>query len=258
MKTMKLTTVALAMIAAAAFTTSAQAQSASNGDIILGIYDSAASGAAPNSYEVDLGAFSTLTAGETWTLGTSLASTFSSDATPSLVFDIAGSGSTGAGGLASKEIAVTAPGAYSTANGSTTTTPNNNIVLEYGGFSSGTSLLTGTSSTSTSFTAISLADTNGGSFDTAVNNNNGSYGISGSPTILTAYTEGSTVITDFFTTLKATSAQPVADGFFELTGSGAGTKLIFDPVAAPEPSTYALMVGGLLALWMIKRRRSNA
>ena len=259
MKNTKLTAAVLALIAAVAFTPSAKA--ASPGDVILGIYDSATTGAAPNSYEVDLGAFSTLTAGETFTLGTSLASAFSSDTNASLVFDIAATGNTGAGGLLAKQIAVTSPASY-TFTGSNSS-PSANIEGEYGSFTTtnvnaGT---TGTSSTGTGFTQITDPNSDNSSFFTEISKGGtGSYQIGGAPDLLTSYLLGSTTTTDFFTILNknAGGESLVSDGTFELTGTGANTKLIFDPAPAPEPSTYALMLGGLAALWIVNRRRLNA
>jgi hypothetical protein len=259
MKKIQLTAAALALIAAAVFTNSAKAQDFPTGDIIFGVYDSAASGAAPNSYEVDLGSFSSLTVGETFNIGTSLASTFTSDATPSLVFDIAGTGGTGAGGLAAKQIAVTSPLPYVVPTNYQTTTPNLNIANEYGSLGSSTVLGTGLSSTGTTFTEVSDANTDPDAFEQTVNDSGGSYGINGgqSGNILTSYTIGSTVTTDFFT--EATKQQPVLDGLFEITGSGASTQLVFEGLSStPEPTTYGLMVGGMLALFAFMRRRSNA
>ena len=259
MKYLKYTSAALALIAAAGFTQSAKAQAtAKTGDVILGVYDSAASGAAPNSYEVDLGAFSSLTAGETFTLGTSLANAFTSDTSASLVFDIAGTGfTTSGGGLSVGQFAVTAPVPYTVPGNTPTTTPDLNIVDEYGSFTSSSPVVaTGTSSNGTSFTAITDPNTDSDSFEQSVNDNGGSYGISGTPTILTAYNVGSTATTDFLT--EKNKAQPLADGIFELTGTGAGTELVFDPTSTPEPSTYALMLGGAVALWVVMRRRLNA
>ncbi len=105
MKTTKYTMAALALIAAAAITTSAKA---ATGDIILGIYDTNINGVT-QSYEVDLGLFSSLTPNETFNLGSSIQDLFGADAPAQLVFNIAGTGAlAGGGSLVGGQIAFTA------------------------------------------------------------------------------------------------------------------------------------------------------
>ncbi len=77
MKPLKYTVAALALIAVASFNQSAKA--ASPGDVILGLGNSS------TSVEFDLGAFSTLTANESFNLGTTISSTLG---TSGVTFDI--------------------------------------------------------------------------------------------------------------------------------------------------------------------------
>ena len=95
MKTMKLTAVALALLAAALFTTSAKAAGftqpspVGTGDLVLGIYDSSATNT--SSLEVNLGLPANLTNGETWNLSADMSSVFTaSDGTSNNEFVIAG------------------------------------------------------------------------------------------------------------------------------------------------------------------------
>jgi hypothetical protein len=254
MKTMKLTSVALALLAAALFTTSAHAATA--GDLILGVYDDNTSGTGTpvtNSYELDLGSFSTVTAStDTFTIGSSLASVFSSDTSANLVFNIAADGGTstnGSGGLLKNEVALTSPvGIIGTTNTAVTT----NITAEVNNYSSAnaTPLTDG----------ISIANSSTGAFEKEETNNAGSYGLGGGDPgyVLSPY---SAVPVDLYSLTSGALSTPTLVGTFVFSGSGATTTLTYDPLAlssTPEPSTYALMVGGLLTLWALKRRRSNA
>jgi hypothetical protein len=111
-------------------------------------------------------------------------------------------------------------------------------------------LLTGTSSTSTAFTAASVANGTTGSFATEVAS---SYGLGGTPTILNNLDN---TPVEFFTILNSTTQEtPVLQaGVFEFSGTGAGTTLTYE--AVPEPSAYALGVCAMLLLWVLKRRSS--
>jgi hypothetical protein len=257
MKSIKYTAVALALIAAASFTSSAKAQTA--GDIILGLYDANSSGTGtvvPNSYELDLGSFSSLTPGETFNLGSSISSEFSSDSAASLVFNIAGSGATGAGGLSAKETAFTASSLPTLPQHGGNTTENANLQNEIGLFNEGTALTLGssTSSTGTSISGISLANSNSGSFDTVINDNSGSYGYAGNA-LLSAYPASGAV--DFYTVTNSNSQESaVLDGTFVFGGTASDTTLTFSPVATPEPSAYALGLCAVALFWVLNRRRS--
>jgi hypothetical protein len=257
MKSIKYTAVALALIAAASFTSSAKA--ANTGDLILGFYDTnTGSTTVPSSYEVDLGSFSSLSVGETFDLGSSITSFFSSDSSASLVFNIAAAGTTaGGGGLAVKETAFTASSVPPLPSFGGNTTENTNISDEVNLFSGlGTPLTLG-STTSSNGTAISGVSVSAGpgSFETEVNNNGGSYGYQGSG-LLTSYPNSDLI--PFYTVANRTSGLEVAtpDGGFQFGGTSADTTLTFDPVATPEPSAYALGLCAVALFWVLNRRRS--
>jgi len=245
---MKLTTALLALIAAALFTTSAHA-TAPDGDLILGIYDTDLS--VPTSYEANLGLISGLTNGETFSLSSTALAVFSSDSTPTLDFAIATTGGAAGGdGLLVKEIGVTIADGGTITPPSTNTTLNTNIqgVLTEFGAGSKTALTAGSN-----YTDLSVANGTTGSFEKSVTLNGGSYGLSSgaNPNILSDFSVGTVVDLDEFTSGALATTEL---GTFTVTDTG----ITFNTVATPEPSTYALMVGGLLALWMMKRRRSNA
>src|ERR1700733_1801040 len=105
MKPLKYTVAALAILAAASFSTSANA-ALTAGSLVLGVEDT--TGSVSNDLEVNLGTFATLSNNETWNLGTSQATVFGSTST--LEFNIAGTGGAGGGGglNSAKEIAFTA------------------------------------------------------------------------------------------------------------------------------------------------------
>jgi hypothetical protein len=253
MKNLKLTAAALALIAAAVFTNSAKAQVLSDGDILFGVYDTAATGAAPNSFEVDLGAFNTLTVGETFMIGSNLASAFSTDATPVLKFNIVGTGNVGGGGLDSSEIAFSTSQVVTTVSNSNTNSATNNIENLYD--PSGTVVATGTSSNTTTFTEFTDPNSDHSSIGYGATHPN-NYGIGVSSSVLTPYTLGSTAVANFYT--EENHANPILTGVWELSGSGASTELTFLGTATPEPSTYVLMLGGLVGLVAFLRRRENA
>jgi hypothetical protein len=264
MKPLKYTMAALALIAAASFNSSAQAQvTPTAGDVILGVYDSAATGAVPTSYEVDLGAFSSLGLGtgktETWNLGTTIASTFSADSSSALEFNIAASASSlaAAGGLASKEIAFTAETlpTLSPSNSSVNTDIAATEVPTLA--STGTGILDGTSSTGTKFEAFTVANGTNGSFEGEIVNAN-NYGLGGSGQILDSFP--STDLLTLFTKTGTGSGDTTANAFgtFQFSTVDGDEILTFDPAAVPEPSAYALGLCALVLFFVLKRRSSVA
>jgi hypothetical protein len=257
MKSIKYTAVALALIAAASFTTSAKAAVA--GDLILGIYDT--DGTVTNSYEVDLGAYSTLSTGETFNLGSTISSLFSADSTPSLVFDIAGSASTlaNSGGLTKKEVALTASMLPSLPASGGNGVENTSIAGEYQTFNNPLGTLgAGVSSNGTAFTEVSVANGTTGSFEGEINALPGSYGYGGGAPAVVLSPYSTSASANLYTVLNSTSQETATDGtdVFQFGGTAADTTLTFDPVATPEPSAYALGLCAVALFWVLNRRRS--
>ena len=249
MKTNKYTAAFLALIAAAAITTSANA---ATGDIILGIYDT--SGTVPTSYEVDLGTFANLSVNETFDLGSSIETLFGSSAPAQLTFSIAGTGHLGGGGLSTKQVAFsTSVGATLPSFTGNNTTPDTALTGELSTFGGGTAttLFSGTSSTGKAYTAKTVDNTTTGSFKNAVSSGNGSYGFVGN-SLLSPYTTDSVN----FYTLANGSTTPTQVGTFQFSGLGSDhVTLTYSPTAAPEPSAYALGLCAV-ALFVVLRRRS--
>jgi len=250
MKPVKYTMVALALIAAASFTTSAKAQTA--GDVILGVYDT--DGTVPTSYEVDLGAFNTLTANESFNLGTTIASTFSSDSSATLAFNIIASGGTtgAAGGLANKEIAFTAT-SIGSLNGpnSQTATDINALVNTFAANATAVAV------PSNGITAGTVANSTTGSYEFEIVNAN-NFGLGGNVTLTDSYPTSN--VETFYTKLN-NSSTAVADGTFSFSTNGSGQEILtFDAstTAVPEPSTYALVLCALALFAVLKRRNSVA
>ncbi len=254
MKPLKYTVAALALIAVASFTQSAKAQNF--GDLVLGVYD-AASGGVANSYQLDLGAFNSLTNGETFNLGTTVATEFAGDSSANLQFNIAAIGVTGqVSGLSNEELAFTAstlPASISTSNASPFTDLKA-LVNDWQGTS--INLPSSTSSNGTALLAVSNANSNAGSFDNEFVKNN-VYGLgSGDLTDLEAsFTNGTTV--ELYTNPNGSST-PTEVGTFSLSDVGGNEILTFDTVATPEPSAYALGLCAIALFFVLKRRSSVA
>jgi hypothetical protein len=260
MKPLKYTVAALAILAAASFTQSAHATTAA-GNLVFGVDDT--SQTVLNSYELNLGAFSSLSNGETWNLGTSV-STFFSNST-SLEFNIAGAGGTngtGAGGLAKQEVAFTAQTGQTPSP--TSSTFNTASVTEDGAFNgTAITLPSNTSSNGTAISAVTVANSTPGSFsyefdtNNSSNTNGGEYGFTdGNGQLGDTFPTGD-VLTLYTVTNGAASA--VADGTFSLSNVGGNEILEFNTLAAtPEPSAYALGLCAVALFWVLKRRRSVA
>ena len=258
MKNMKLTAALLALIAAAVFNPAAKA---ATGDVILGVYDYAGTGAnvngnaVSNSYEVDLGSYANLAFGETFNLGTTITNEFSADSTPDLLFSLAATGAGfGGGGLMGGDVAFTAA---TLPNIIVTSTPDNNItnLVTYAAASTNKTG-TGTSSTGKSFQEDSFLNSNTHSFAMEVNYNGGNFGYGGGSTpseILSSFPTASAA----FYLVPNNSTTPNEVGVFSFSTLNGNTILSYE--AAPEPSTYALFLcGGLMLFWMLKRRNAVA
>ena len=242
MKPLKYTMAALAVIAVASFTQSAMAQ-ANVGDLVLGVYDT--SGGSTVSFELDLGAFCSLSNGKTWTLGTAVSGLYSTDSTASLQWDISGTGgSTGGGGLGTKVVALTAE-TFTPVSGQNANEIQAIETLDSNyGESDSTALSDG----------FSKPNANTGSFATEYALNNGGYGYD----TAAADTYPSTDSVTFYTVANKLSGAPtgVADGTFTLSDNG--DILTYNTAAVPEPSAYALGLCALALFWVLKRRNSVA
>ncbi len=250
------TTVALALIAAAALTTTAKA---ARGDLVLGIYDTA--NASGPSYEVDLGAYNSISANESFDLGSTISDLYGADAPSSLVFNIATTAGLSANnGLAAKEVAFTSPASaisQFTYSGSTSTiTANLDFYLDNS--TTGTALATGTSSSGKTFTVTSQPGTENDSFQTTLAETGGSYGFGGgtSPSLILSQLANGDV--ELYTVLNGNKTTTDV-GTFQFSGVGTDdVVLTWDPAAAPEPSSYALGLCAAALLVVLRRRKLTA
>jgi hypothetical protein len=262
MKHLKYTVAALAIIAAASFTTSANAQTAVAGDVLLGAYDSTESGNG-NSYEINLGTFSSLSNGETWNLGSTLSSLLTNGSDD--LFGVSGYGTTANAsfGLANNQVILPnllldiANSAVSGTPSSTTSGIVGAISGQNGPFNTAAAspLLTGTSSTSKSFTEVSIADGTTGSFAKA---GGGYYSLGGgADNTLAVFSTSGTVEID---TLTNGGSSAVDAGTFTFSGTASDLTLTFNsPVSTtPEPSAYALGLCAIALFWVLRRRSTVA
>jgi hypothetical protein len=247
MKPLKYTVAALALIA-----TVSLAHAATDADLILGIYDT---NTAQPSYELDLGTYTSLSAGETFNLGSTVSSTFAADSGATLQFDIAGSNSAAntQHTLSAHEIIYTA---LTAATGASTTTPANNVNTMYTAFNSGTAvtLPSTTSSNSTAISAVTVANGITGNFQTQIGLNGGEFGF-GNGSLTDSFPTSDTLT--LYTQTGAGAA--TAAGTFQFSTNGSGQEILtFDPTATPEPSAYALGLCAVALFLVLKRRSSVA
>jgi hypothetical protein len=224
MKSIKYTLAALALIAISSFNT---AKANPTGDVILGIYNTT------NSLQFDLGAYSTLTNGETWNLGN-----VSSQASGgNLVFSLAAAASNlaAAGGLLKAQIAIAGINLPSTA-------PSN----------LGSELTAiGTVEQDQTSSPELESSTTGGSY--AFEDNGNGFGLGTANDPAQAFTGTDTA--NLYTLLK--SAAPVEVGTFTTATTAGDTTLTFNALSTPEPSAYALGLTALALFWVLKRRSST-
>jgi len=241
MKPLKYTVAALALLAAASFSSAQASTPPAAGDLILGFQNSS------TSLEFDLGAYNTLTPGETFNLGTTIESQLGSGP---LTWNIAAGATTtqAAGGLAIKEVVFTAA-SIGTFASSTSTSVFTNLGTEVNNYGSGTAVA------GANYQAMTIDNSNNASFAKVLSNNLGNYGFTS-----TAGTFGASFpdTTDIFTLYdkKNGSASVTAVGTFQFSVVDGNDILTFDPVAVPEPSTYALGLCAV-ALFFVLRRRNN-
>jgi len=253
MKSLNYTVAALAVIALASFTSSAMAQTTpATGDLIFGAYDTNNTGLA--SYELDLGSFGSLTNGETWNLGSTVTSAFSSDSSASLLWNIAATGgSAGGSTLARKEVALTVESLPSLP--ANNTTEYGAIANLYSGFSAGTSvsLPSNTSSNGAAIEAATVSSGSSNSFETQFvqGSANGGYGYG--PGFSDTYPSSDSVTLELIPNVTSGAS---TDGVFVL--SNGGDTLTYNPTATPEPSAYALALCAVALFWVLKRRNSIA
>lgn len=250
MKSVKYTLAALAAIALASFST-AQAQITPNGagDLVLGIFNST------NSLEFDLGAYSTLSNGETWDLQNIVSG---SGVGSGLTFNIvAAGGGAGAGGLGVDEIVTTGtkfaaslPNSLSTENSAITTLEGPNAVT--GG--------TNETPSGANYTAAVQSSGDAASFYKKYGTGTTQFGFGGNYTLGQSYT-GSNSIGLYDLLEPNTTGTPesaVEIGTFTFTTTDGDTVLTYDSLSAtPEPSAYALGLCAIALFWVLKRRSST-
>jgi hypothetical protein len=240
MKSIKYTMAALAVIAIASVSTAqAQITPNGNGDLLLGIFNST------NSLEVDLGAYSTLTNGETWDL-----QSIPTVAGTGLTFNIsAAGGAGGAGGLGGFEIVTTTTKVPTTVGSTSTETTAITAATGVNNIESGTD----ETPSGANYLAYLDSSSAAGSFKTKYNNNGFGFGTT-SYALGQTYTGSNSV--DLYDLVNGNA--PVDLGTFSFTTTDGDTVLTFDSLAAtPEPSAYALGLCAIALFWVLKRRSST-
>jgi len=255
MKTMKFTTAALALLAAALFTTSAHAANgnlSANGDLVLGVYD-ASTGGNTYSLEVNLGTLNNLGSSALITqVPADVSAVFTSGqlSSDNIEFGIAATGGIGAyGGLQAGQLLVSTSTTTTIAN-TADTSSESSAIGAYAKSGSSSSLVAVTPSTPD--LAYKIVDTASNSF---AYNVAGNYGFaSAAPGVLTAYSTGTVVdLYELLGTAQGGTGVPTLEGTFTIESNGLQWNAA-QIATVPEPSTYALMLGGLGLLWVLRRR----
>lgn len=256
------TTLAIVAIAGAAMTQSAKAQftsgpsnTATSGDLILSFDDPSES---TTDFEVDLGQF-TLYTGSSQINIVNIASDLSavygsgwySDS--NLSFGILGYNNTGnvVGGDKNDTNFVSVSGS---AFGATTGSNLTNRIATIGKISTPLLDLTNVPTDGTAANSFRVSTASGYSYD-AIQKLDG-YG-TGSEVSFNGSTNPSVLLDTLQpgSTAFATGTSVLSSAGFSISSAG---EVIYDAQVAPEPSTYALVIGGLLLLVVLKRRQAVA
>ena len=256
----KLTTItALAFAAISLASVSASAQvvpAAGLNDLILGfevLNDPGTTGANTN-LELDLGPASNFTTAASFNnlglLGADLVSTYGSDwaTRKDLVWSVAGLVASNTYDITSNT-APTERSSYVNNIGSLPSTLNGSFAVPAAGAGAAT---LGDNTTP--------ASTIGGSYTADVSAAGGDFGL---PSLLTGQsmvggtngTDGSIALYKFVRA-SGTTTPATFLGTFVLSGSGTSANFAFNPVAAPEPSAYALAITAGLLFLVLRRRNS--
>lgn len=260
-------TTALLAFAGALLTQSAQAAftpggQATAGDLILAFEATSGTGSTLN-YEVDLGSFTQFTAAtptfSSININADLTSIYGAGwfNDTALSWSVSGTQNSGAtsGGVRNKTVFVTDPNAptvWAAENASQLGTPVGKIAAVYNPSSSATA--------GTQANSLSILTTDPSSYTQA--SVNGTYGAFNTPNIEATFAASGTSPV----TLALDQLQPGATTFaagtsvlvntpdvFSISSNGT---FAFGAQAVPEPSTYAMLLGGFLILWQLNRRKS--
>jgi len=252
-------TFALALLGAAVLNTAANAQSASQGDLILGFQATGSTDTAFD-FESDLGQytnFTLLTAGTTVNLTAGLTTAGQTGAFK--ISDLTGlyGSDTIKGDISGVVPNDPTHGLYITQSASAsapsldpTNSAYSSIQAMANGFSQGSEL--------GSATDISVAKNDNGVYSEEAGSS-GNFGQFSSSKSQTTYSSTGTTVFDLYSAPTGTTGSATEIGYFTLYGASDTTdagQLTYTALAgAPEPSTYAMMFLGLGALAFIMRRR---
>jgi hypothetical protein len=241
MKNIKYTLAALALIAAASFST---AKAQNDGDVIVGVFNST------YSLAFDLGSFSSLSNGEQFNLGN-----VASLVTGSSKFAIIGSANsdqTSSGGITAGDVVADGNSSQllTQAQSGELSPTESTVDTVIGSFNANqlSSQTPGTNVTKVSYQSTSSDPQSFGAQD----GGNG-FGLGAAAGVEQTYTGNNSNIP--FYLLDANNG--VLDTELPFTFSTSGNDTILTYGAVPEPSAYALGLTALALFWVLKRRNST-